>query len=194
MRWPGRSRWGCSRLPVVYSEREWNQIVGESYYIQLGPQDRFGWTEPEGKVFQIAADNLVRLKDEIYRVCYLMTQAGGLELSHVGQSGVSKQRDFSITQEVLRAYGDAVKETLKQVLRAIAQARQDGISVEVSGLDEFDIGDFSHELDDARKLLDLGIGSETLKRQIYKRLAIKYLCDSRQELKDRVAQEIDASH
>ena len=38
--------------------------------------DRFGWTEPEGKVYQIAADNLERLKDEIYRVCYLMSQAG----------------------------------------------------------------------------------------------------------------------
>src|SRR5579885_1737756 len=157
---------GLFATPVVYSEREWNQIVGESYYIQLGPQDRFGWTEPEGRVFQIAADNLVRLKDEIYRVCYLMNQAGGLEFTNVSQSGVSKQRDFSITQEVLRAYGDAAKETIKQVLRAIAAARQDGLSIDVSGLDEFDIGDFSHELDDARKLLDLDIGSETLKRQI----------------------------
>ncbi len=184
---------GLFATPVVYSEREWNQIVGESYYIQLGPQDRFGWTEPEGRVFQIAADNLVRLKDEIYRVCYLMNQAGGLEFTNVSQSGVSKQRDFSITQEVLRAYGDAAKETIKQVLRAIAAARQDGLSIDVSGLDEFDIGDFSHELDDARKLLDLDIGSETLKRQIYKKLAMKYLCDARQELKDRVAQEIDAA-
>ena len=64
---------------MIYSDREWNQIVGESYYIQLGPQDRFGWTEPEGKVYQIAADNLVQLKDEIYRVCYLMNQAGDAE-------------------------------------------------------------------------------------------------------------------
>src|SRR5207245_4167802 len=66
---------GLFATPVVYSDREWNQIVGESYYIQLGPQDKFGWTEPEGKVYQIAADNLARLKDEINRVCYLMNQA-----------------------------------------------------------------------------------------------------------------------
>ena len=46
---------GLFAMPVIYSDREWNQIVGESYYIQLGPQDRFGWTEPEGKVYQIAA-------------------------------------------------------------------------------------------------------------------------------------------
>ena len=68
---------GLFATPVVYSEREWNQIVGESYYIQLAPGDRFGWTEPEGKVYQIAADNLEQLKDEIYRVCYLMSQAAG---------------------------------------------------------------------------------------------------------------------
>ena len=177
--------------PVVYSDREWNQIVGESYYIQLGPQDRFGWTEPEGKVYQIAADNLVRLKDEIYRVCYLLTHAGSASSGDLRMSGLSKQRDFSITQEVLRAYGDAVKDLMKQVLRAIAAARQDGLIIDVSGLDEFDIDDFSNELDDAKKLLDLGIGSETLRKQVFKKLAFKYLCDARQEIKNRVAAEID---
>jgi hypothetical protein len=181
---------GLFATPVIYSEREWNQIVGESYYIQLGPQDRFGWTEPEGKVYQIAADNLVRLKDEIYRVCYLMSQAGSA-LSEQRISGLSKQRDFSVTQEVLRAYGDAVKDTMKQVLKAIAEARQDGVSIDVVGMDEFDIGDFGNELDEARKLLDLGIASDTLKKQIFKRLAFKYLCDARQDIKNRVAEEID---
>jgi hypothetical protein len=179
---------GLFATPVIYSDREWNQIVGESYYIQLGPEDRFGWTEPEGKVYQIAADNLVRLKDEIYRVCYLMSQAGGPDLR---QSGLSKLRDFSITHEVLKAYGDAVKDTIKQVLWAIAAARQDGISIEISGLDQFDIEDFGAELDDAKKLLDLGIGSETLKKQVFKKLAFKYLCDARQEIKNQVAEEID---
>jgi hypothetical protein len=180
-------------MPVVYSDREWNQIVGESYYIQLGPQDRFGWTEPDGKVYQIAADNLVRLKDEIYRVCYLMNQAGNATAGDLKLSAASKQRDFSITQEVLRAYGDTVKDTMKHVLRAIAAARQDTVAIDVMGLDEFDIGDFGNDLDDAKKLLDLGIGSETLTKQVFKKLAFKYLCDARQELKNKVAEEIDAT-
>ena len=132
---------GLFAMPVVYSDREWNQIVGESYYIQLGPQDRFGWTEPDGKVYQIAADNLERLKDEIYRVCYLMIQAGSSG-SGDQRSGLSKQMDFETTQEVLRAYGDMVKETMRQVLRAIAAARQDELQIDVAGLDEFDIDDF----------------------------------------------------
>ena len=179
-------------MPVVYSDREWNQIVGESYYIQLGPQDRFGWTEPEGKVYQIAADNLVRLKSEIYRVCYVTNQAGDAGGSYQLQSGLSKQLDFSITQDVLRAYGDAVKDTMKQVLRAIAAAREDEVVVDVAGMDQFDIDDFASELDNAKKLMDLGIGSDTLTKQVFKKLAFKYLCDVRQEVKNQVAQEIDA--
>ena len=182
---------GLFAMPVVYSEREWNQIAGESYYIQLGPDDRFGWTEPEGHVFQIAQDNLVRLKDEIYRVCYLMTQAGGTSTANVSQSGLSKQRDHSVTQEVLRAYGDAVRETMKQTLRAIASARRDGLRVDVTGVDDFDIADFGGELDDAKKLLDLGIESPTLKRQLFKKLAFKYFADAEQSTKDAIAREID---
>lgn len=181
---------GLFATPVIYSNREWQQMLGESYYIQLSPEDKFGWAEPDGKVYQIAAENLVRLKDEIYRVCYLMSQASASG-GDLRVSGLSKQMDFSVTQEVLRAYGDMVKETMKQVLRAIAEARQDGVGIDVSGMDEFDIGDFGSELDDAKKLLDMGIGSETLKKQVFKKLAFKYLCDARQEIKNRVAEEID---
>ncbi len=64
------------------------------------------------------------------------------QLAAIRQSALSKQLDFNTTQEVLRAYGDTVKDTMKQVLWAIAAARQDGVSIDVSGLDEFDIEDF----------------------------------------------------
>jgi hypothetical protein len=183
---------GLFASPVIYSDKEWNQVVGESYFIQLGKDDRFGWTEPEGKVYQIAADNLVRLKDEIYRVCYLLNQAEQAKGGFIAASGLSKQIDSAVTQEVLRAYGAMVKDAMKQVLWAIAEARQDEVTIDVSGIDEFDIGDFGSDLDDAKKLLDLGIASETLKKQVFKKLAFKYLCDARQEIKNRVADEIDA--
>lgn len=183
---------GLFAQPIVYSDKEWNQITGESYYIQLAPGDRFGWTEPEGHVFQIASDNLSRLKDEIYRVSYLMNQAGGPQAT-TGQSGISKQRDFGVTQEILRSYGDTVKEGIRQVLEQVNLARQDGLRLDVSGMDEFDIGDFGTELDDAKRLLDLGIQSDTMKRQLFKRLAMKYFSDIRQDVKDQIVAEIDAS-
>jgi len=181
---------GLFAMPVVYSDREWSQMVGESYYIQLGPQDRFGWTEPEGKVYQIAADNLVRLREEIYRVCYL-SQAGVEQSGTQRQSALSKQMDFAITQEVLRGYGDAIKEQIRRVLRATAAAREDGLDVSVTGMDEFDIADFGTELEDAKQLLTLGVTSPTLTKEVFKKLALKYLCDSRQDVKDRIVEEIE---
>ena len=181
---------GLFAMPVIYSERDWAQVAGESYYIQLGPNDKFGWTEPEGHVYQIASENLSRLQEEIYRVCYLMTQ-GGRNSTQTPQSGLSKLRDYAITQEVLRAYGDTVKDSIKRVLRAIEAAREDGLSIDVSGLDEFDITDFSSDLEDAKTLLSMDIPSPTFRKQVYKRLAQKYLCDVRQELKDQIALEID---
>jgi hypothetical protein len=182
---------GLFAIPVVYSERDFKQVMGESYYIQLGPQDRFGWTEPEGKVYQIAADNLSRLQNEIYRVCYVLNQAGnGVS---VAQSGLSKQRDFAVTQEVLRAYGDAIKDCMKRVLRWIAEGREDALVLNVSGIDEFDIGDFGGEVADAVQLLGLGVESSTLRKQIFTKLALKYLCDVRQDLKDQISSEIDRS-
>ena len=180
---------GLFAMPVVYSEREWSEMVGESYYIQLAPGDKFGWTEPEGKVYQIAADNLTRLQEEIYRVCYL-AQAGG-SLDKARQSGISKQMDFSITQEVLRGYGDAVKDLIRRVLKSIETAREDGLQISVTGMDEFDIADFASELGDAQQLLALGIASPTFKKEMFKKLALKYLSDARQDVKDRIVTEIE---
>jgi hypothetical protein len=181
---------GLFAMPVVYSEREWSQMVGESYYIQLGPGDKFGWTEPEGKVYQIAADNLQSLQEEMYRVCYLAQAGGSLDRGST-QSAVSKQLDFSITQEVLGAYSDAVKDQMRRVLKAIEAAREDGLAISVTGMDEFDIADFSTELSDAQQLLALGVDSPTLKKEIFKKLSLKYLSDSRQDVKARIVEEID---
>jgi hypothetical protein len=182
---------GLFAMPVIYSEREWNQIVGESYYIQLGPQDRFGWTEPDGKVYQIAAANLETLKQEIYRVCYL-SQASGEAQGGRAQSALSKQLDFTITQEILHAYGAAIKHCAKTILSAIIAARGDDVTFSICGLDEVDITDFGTELQQATALLQTGIESPTLKRLIFQRLAFKYLNDIPQETKAKIAHEIEA--
>jgi hypothetical protein len=181
---------GLFAMPVIYSDREWNQIVGESYFIQLGPSDRFGWTEPDGKVYQIAAENLETLKEEIYRVCYLAQASGEMITGHA-QSAASKQLDFTITHEILRAYGATLKDCIKKIITAITEAREDGVVVAISGLDEVDIGDFGTELEQAATLLRLGIQSTTLTKQIYQRLAMKYLSDAQQETKNQVLQEIE---
>ncbi len=182
---------GLFAMPVVYSERDWQQMVGEAYYIQLGPDDRFGWTEPEGKVFQIAADNLDRLKDEIYRVCYLMTQAGGREARNLGQSGVAKRRDFAVTHEVLRSYGSMLRDFVGKLVKTVASARDDQVDLEVSGLDQFEHTDLREEIQTANELRKLGLNSPRLTKEIRKRIALKYLDTASQSTKNAVLGEIE---
>lgn len=182
---------GLFAMPVIFSDREWSRVVGESYYLQLGPEDKFGWTEPEGHVYEIALSNLDRLKEEIYRICYVLHQAGGSLSKNSNLTGLSKLRDYTVTQEILRGYGDVSKDFLKKILKMVILARKDRVRIDVSGLDEFDIGDFSSELADAQQLLNLGIHSPTFKSQLFKKLAMKFLCDVNQTIKDRVSQEIE---
>ena len=182
---------GLFAMPVIFSDREWSRVVGESYYLQLGPEDKFGWTEPEGHVYEIALANLDRLKEEIYRVCYVLHQAGGSLSKNSNLTGLSKLRDYTVTQEILRGYGDVAKDFLKKILRMVILARKDPVRIGVSGLDEFDIGDFSSELGDAQQLLNLGIESPTFKSQLLKKLALKFLCDVNQAVKDQVSREIE---
>jgi hypothetical protein len=80
---------------------------------------------------------------------------------------------------------------MKRVLRAVNAAREDELAIDVSGMDEFDIGDFATDLSDAEAFMRMGINSPTLKRQIYKKLAFKYLSDVRQQMKDQIGREID---
>lgn len=178
--------------PVVYSKRDWSTILGESYYIHLDPEDKFGWTEPEGNVYRIAMENLARLQEEIYRTCYLMGQSRSWLSGSSQVSGYSKRADFQITQEVLRAYGDAVKDTLKRLLQTLIRVRKDDLRISVSGLDEFEVGEFSEELDEAEKILNLGLTSKTFRKQAFKKLAFKFLADINETTKEKIAAEIEA--
>ena len=91
----------------------------------------------------------------------------------------------------MRAYGDAVKDQIRRVLKAIETAREDGLAISVMGIDEFDIADFASELSNAKELLSLGVESQTLRKEVSKKLALKYLADSRQDVKDRIVGEIE---
>ena len=184
---------GLFAMPVVYSDREWNQMVGESYYIQLGPGRPVrvdgaggqGLPDRGGQPGAAEGRNLPGLlPDE-------PGERDGRGAS--AQSGLSKQRDFSVTQEVLRAYGDDGEG------RDEAGAAGDRGGAAGRGLRSMSRGWTSSTSAISatswtmrKKLLELGIGSETLKKQVFKKLALKYLCDARQEIKNQVAEEIEA--
>ncbi len=177
--------------PVIYSKRDWKASLGESYYIHLDPEDKFGWTEPEGNVYRIAMQNISRLQEELYRTCYLMSQSRSWGSGGSQMSAASKRADYQITQEVLRSYGDTTKDVLKRILQTLVRVRKDDLSISVSGLDEFEVGEFNEELDDAQKLFSLGLQSKTFQKQALKKLAFKFLTDINETTKEQIAFEIE---
>lgn len=177
--------------PVIYSKKDWTKMIGESYYIHLDPDDKFGWTEPEGRVYTIALENLNRLQEELYRTCYLLSQSKSWLGGARNESAQSKIRDYQITQEVLRAYGDGVKNCMNRVLALAANVTGSSITFSVGGLDQFEAGEFREELEEAKSLVSLGIKSRTFKKQLFKRLAFKLLSDVNESTKAQIAVEID---
>ena len=97
-----------------------------------------------------------------------------------------------MTQEVLRAYGDLVKDFLGRVLQLTAQARKDPVEIEITGMDQFEEPDFGEELKNARGLQEIGIGSSRFEKEVRKRVALKYLENTSQETKNEILREIEA--
>ena len=114
---------GLFAMPVIYSDREWNQIIGESYYIQLGPQDSLDGRNRRARFTRSRRTTWCKLKDEIYRVCYLM-HAGGRDFGQLTQSALEQavglQRHAG-SAAGLRRYGEGLDEA-----GAVAPSRRRG--------------------------------------------------------------------
>ena len=77
---------------------------------------------------------------------------------------------------------------LKLLLSAIATAAAGRPGYRRIGVGRMlNITNFAVEANDAKSLLALGIQSPTLTKQIQKRVALKYLCDVRQVIKNKIA-------
>ena len=162
---------GLFATPVIYSDREWSQMVGESYYIQMGPQDRFGWTEPEGKVYQIAAGQPGQAQGrDLPRV--LPDDAGRLEFG-LGASIRLGQAvgflDYGGSTAGLRRHGEGCRATDLERYRSGAPGREHDRR---RGPGRLRHRRFRNDLQDAKNLLALGIQSPTLTKQVFKTMAL----------------------
>lgn len=184
---------GCVAMPVVYSDAKMAVIVGETEYLQLGPNDKFGWTEPAGTVYATALAWIDSLVQAIYRAAFLQQQAVTTSsVKNMQQSGTSKQRDFATTVEILRSFGGRVRDGYRKVLRMASQATNaDPEAVSVTGFNTFDIASLAEDTDMALEMQALGIPSDTFDKEVKKRLALKFLDTCEPAVKTKIADEID---
>jgi hypothetical protein len=150
-------------MPVVKSAKQFNQAVGESYFIQLDPEDEFTWSEPAGTALKASMDRRESLKDEMFRIAHQMAQSVQSNAETAARSGESKRRDRTPTEIVLDALGDLARQHAREVARLVALSRgEPDDDIDVAGCDEFDLEDDANHLDDELKFNALAIPSKTL--------------------------------
>lgn len=180
-------------VPVIKGDFKGDVKLSETSFIQLATDGDFGFAESSGVAFQVSAERVASLREEIYRGMYLQSQARSNDATPAAQSGISKQADMAPSKNVLSGFGDILRAGMSSVLSDVADARGDtGLTFSVQGFD-FEEDASLEEVEKVAKIRDAGIESGTLERQQKKRAARAILPDERDDIMRKIDQEIDAA-
>jgi len=163
-------------------------------YTVVGAGDDIIFAEPTGAAFKLVSEQISELVDEMYRVVHQMAQSVSATRHGLARSGVSKSEDRHATEIVLGEYGRLVREFAQNIYDAIARGRGEDLYWSASGLDEFTIWDRAELVEEAERASELGIPSETFRRQHLKQLARRLLGGTVDPDTSRIIEdEIDAA-
>jgi len=167
-------------------------ITGAGMGHYLGLEEKFHWEEPEGKSAAILQAEIEKQKDEIYRVSAQMAMSVNNSAAGLGRSGLSKMADASATEICLRGYSVVVKDALEKLYEMVSDARGDyDVKWAVEGLNQFSLIDATTLIENAKLAQDLGIPSDTFKKELYFRVAEALMpSDLAQSVKDAIREEI----
>jgi hypothetical protein len=180
-------------VPVITGDSSFSQTISETSYITLDKEAKFEWTEPKGTSFKISAELLEAKREEIYRSMFLMAQGRSSSASASSQSGYSKELDMTPSKDVLAAFGDIVRVGAQHVLEDVAEVRGDEkVEFDVRGFN-FEINPALQEAETAEIMISLDIPSDTLNKEMQKRVAHAYLSDANRAVIQQVDDEIDAA-
>jgi hypothetical protein len=182
---------GCLAQPYIKTDGEMQPTVSESSMLQLRPGDEFGWMEPSGKSFQIAAERLQCLREEIYRAMYLQAQGRTSAATASAASGYSKELDMAPAADVLNAFGKIMRDALQQILYSVAAIRGDStMDFDIRGL-SVDDEPMIADLTVAEQIQAFGIQSDTFLKEVQKSLVRNYGASWNRDLLDVCCAEID---
>ena len=183
---------GCLIMPVYTSNSEVKPKVGEATMIKLAQGDSFGWSEPKGEVFKIAAEHIQKLEQKIDKLIYLTHQGREGNAPRQMMSGVAMQEDQRPANEILEAFGGITADAIRNTNLDIVAARGEDFVIELKGFDfVVDIG--SARLDKIISVLDQDLGSATLETELKIELALDSIPNASQATKELVIAEIKAA-
>jgi hypothetical protein len=185
---------GCLPVPVIIGEYSEPPTVSETAYIHLPEAgSKFEYAEPSGRTYEVSAREIQAIREEMYRQLSLQAQGRSTAATPAAQSGFSKEMDMAPSRDVLNALGDVLRAAMQSVLGDVAEIRGDrDVTFDVRGF-TFDDDTSIDELAVAQAAADLGIPSDTLEKEVQKRVAHCLLKDARPDVIQRVEGEIDAA-
>lgn len=189
--------WGLfmACLPVLYIKGQFSvpPTMTETAYLEIAENGGIGYVEPSGTSYKIASEEISALREEMYRQLYLQAQGRSSSATPSAQSGYSKEMDMAPSRDVLNGLGDILRAGMQAVLDDVATVRGDAdLTFDVRGFG-FDDNNEAGELATAQLAIDLDLPSDTLEKEIQKRVARVILKDARPEVVQTVEGEIDAA-
>lgn len=180
-------------MPVIKSDTEYKPTLSAHGYIQIGKDDDFTWAEPAGTSFEHSKERIDGLREEIFRLMYLMAQGKSSTATASAQSGYSKQQDMVPALDALESIGDLIRAGMQTILELVGAVRQDkDIDFDVRGFD-FEEPDLVNAIEETSGLKAIAVRSETFGREIEKDIVRKKGKDWNPEIVTKCCQEIDAA-
>lgn len=168
--------------------------LGPGRFLRLGPDDDAFYVEPSGSNFQLLADDLVQLREGLYRVVHQMAIGADSNATRSKMSGESKAQDWAAMDIVLGALAEATRTFLVDVLRLVAVARGERSPAPVvTGLGGWREEDVEAWLTAAALATEAFRMSPTFQREVAKRQVTRVLDGADAAVLKTIGEEIDAA-
>jgi hypothetical protein len=177
-------------MPVIYCDDDVDFQIAETGCIKLPEKARYGWTEPEGKTFAHSAERLVQLREDIYRLMYLVYQGRRSTSSADGASAAAKEQDMQPAQDIMNEYGETICRAMQKVMNLIARVRGDNTVFDVRGM-KFGKTITLESIQKVASVLALGVPSDDFYREVFRQTVSEVLPDANPDVLDRIYQDIN---
>lgn len=128
----------------------------------LGANDKMEVIESEGHAFKIVSEQIDGLIEKLKEVVHQMASSASSHTKALGRSASSKQEDRISTEILLTAYGNLLRDFIKQIMVCISTARGESIVWTVDGLDNFSIIDRDQLILEAKQFSGITDASKSL--------------------------------
>lgn len=177
-------------MPVINSDDDIDPQLSEAGFIKLPKDAKYGWTEPEGRTFGRSAERLVQLREDIYRLLYLVYQGRRSTASADGASAQSKEQDLQPAQDVLNEYGEMICRAMQKTMNLVARAREDSTVFDVRGM-KFGKTITLEAIQKVAAILALGVPSDAFYREVFRQTASEALPDVNPDVIDTIYEDIE---